>query len=193
MLNAQESQPLLPTSTSNLALRAWNQLDASAAAAAILPCCGSQVWATRLAHQRPFADEASLLSASRSIWNALAPSDWQQAFDSHPRLGESKPRAHATAQALAWSASEQSAAMTSDQANRAALQEANRRYEARFGRIFILCARGRTTPEILAELNRRLANAPEAELREAAHEQAQITELRLRQWLADSSRVQAAK
>ena len=72
---------------------------------------------------------------------------------------------------------------TDDPVAKAALAEANREYEQRFHRIFIACATGKSAPEILAILQRRLNNDPETELHEAAEQQRQITELRLKKWL----------
>jgi 2-oxo-4-hydroxy-4-carboxy-5-ureidoimidazoline decarboxylase len=66
---------------------------------------------------------------------------------------------------------------------RKALAEANREYERRFNRIFIVCATGKSAPEILQILRRRLNNDDKTELREAAEQQQQITEIRLRKWL----------
>ena len=63
------------------------------------------------------------------------------------------------------------------------LKVANRRYEARFGRIFIICASGRSAREILAALEARMKNDDATELREAAEQQRQITVLRLKRWL----------
>src|SRR6185312_5797927 len=149
----------------------------------ILPCCGSQVWAVKLAAQRPFSSPEALLAASDGVWLALPESAWQQAFDSHPRMGEQHAQA-ATAQSLAWSSGEQNAAMGSqDHAAKAALAEGNREYEAKFGRIFLICASGKSTQQILAILRGRMANTAEQELREAVEQQRQITQLRLRRWL----------
>ena len=61
----------------------------------------------------------------------------------------------------------------------AALGEANRAYESRFGHVFIVCASGRTASEILAILRERMNNDPETELQVAAREQQKITRLRL--------------
>ncbi len=65
----------------------------------------------------------------------------------------------------------------------AQLAEANLVYEQQFGRIFLLCAAGKSAAEVLRELRRRLRNDPAAELREAAEQQRRITQLRLRRWL----------
>ena len=78
----------------------------------ILPCCGSKAWAQGMAARRPLADEAALLAASNETWRGLTRSDWLEAFQSHPRIGESRPAhfsstASATVHSVEWSAQEQ--------------------------------------------------------------------------------------
>ena len=140
-------------------------------------------WAIgELVNLYPFnTPERALRRQHDKVWNALPASDWQQAFDSHPRIGEHKAKA-ATAESLKWSADEQAAANPDDQL-KAALAAANQAYEEKFGRIFIVCATGKTAEEMLAILNQRMANDPATELHEAAEQQRQITQLRLRKWL----------
>jgi 2-oxo-4-hydroxy-4-carboxy-5-ureidoimidazoline decarboxylase len=70
-----------------------------------------------------------------------------------------------------------------DAAVKAALADANRQYEQRFNRTFIVCASGKSARGILGILLRRLNNDAETELHEAAEQQRQITEIRLRKWL----------
>jgi 2-oxo-4-hydroxy-4-carboxy-5-ureidoimidazoline decarboxylase len=170
------------TRTDNATLTAWNELDADAAAAAILPCNGSQAWAMALAAKRPFQSPFDLTCTADIVWRGLSPSDWQQAFDSHPRIGEQKAK-EATTQSLQWSKGEQSAAQLSED-TQTRLAAANRAYEEKFGRIFIVCATGKTAEEMLAILEQRLNNDPVTELREAAEQQRQITQIRLRKWLS---------
>src|ERR1700688_3016124 len=71
-------------------LARWNRLPIDEAMRAILPCCGSQAWAQRMVARRPFVDEAALVVASDETWHNLTPSDWMEAFHSHPRIGESR-------------------------------------------------------------------------------------------------------
>ena len=163
-------------------LARWNRLPADQAMNAILPCCGSNAWARKMAARRPFSDDTALLAASNKIWLGLAPSDWMEAFRSHPRIGESRPAHSVPAQSAEWSAREQSN-VAGDADVKAALAEANREYERRFNRIFIVCATGKSASEILVIIRRRLNNDAEAELHEAAEQQRQITELRLTKWL----------
>jgi 2-oxo-4-hydroxy-4-carboxy-5-ureidoimidazoline decarboxylase len=167
----------------NKILARWNSLDPATAAREALPCCGSQAWATALASQRPIANETSLVEASSSVWLALPQDAWQEAFDSHPRIGQRHAQTQATEESLRWSAQEQRAALSEDEAAKLALEEANRRYEQKFGRIFIVCATGRSSSEILAILEARMKNDAATELREAAEQQRQITQLRLHRWL----------
>ena len=165
------------------ALARWNRLPVEKAMSTLLPCCGSKAWAQGMVDRRPFTNEAALLAASDEIWQNLTPSDWMEAFGSHPRIGESRASQPPPVQSAAWSAQEQQRVTEADAEAKAALMSANREYEQRFGHIFIVCATGKSAPEILAILQRRLSNDAETELREAAEQQRQITEIRLRKWL----------
>lgn len=173
---------IMTKSSANNVLTQWNVLDAAAAAREILPCCGSSAWAEGLAALRPFADARELFVVSDRVWAGLAEDDWQEAFDSHPRIGQQHARA-ATAESLAWSSEEQRAAMSGEDAVKLALVDGNRQYEERFGRIFIVCAAGRSAAEILAILTARMNHTAADELLEAAEQQRQIMQLRLRRWL----------
>ena len=168
--------------TANAVLERWNALDPAEAVRQVLPCCGSRAWADGLAARRPFASLAELSAASDEVWSVLPEREWQEAFDSHPRIGQQHAKA-ASAESLKWSSQEQRAAASQDDAVKAALAEGNRRYEAKFGRIFIVCASGKSAAEILGILERRMENPADVELREAAEQQRQITQLRLRRWL----------
>lgn len=166
----------------NKVLARWNSLDPVTAAREVLPCCGSHAWAVALASVRPIVDEPSLIETSSSVWLTLPEKDWREAFDSHPRIGQTHPQAHATEESLCWSAQEQRTALSDENAG-LALEEANRRYEQRFGRIFIVCATEKTVTEMLAILEARMKNDDATEFREAAEQQRQITQLRLHRWL----------
>lgn len=167
----------------NKVLARWNSLDPATAARETLPCCGSQAWAAALAASRPIADEATLIDASSSIWLALPKEAWLEAFDSHPRIGQKHAQSHATEQSLRWSAQEQHTALSEDDKAKLALEEANHRYEQKFGRIFIVCATGKTSTEMLRIFEARMKNDATTEMRETAEQQRQITQLRLHRWL----------
>ncbi len=164
-------------------LARWNALPVADAENEILACCGSRAWARGMALRRPLADEAALLGASDEIWRGLSEADWMEAFRSHPRIGESRPEQPVHARSAAWSAQEQSGVTAEGDRIKVALAEGNREYERRFGRIFIVCATGKSGGDILDILRRRLQNDEAAELREAAEQQRQITRIRLKRWL----------
>ncbi len=164
-------------------LAQWNAMQPDKAAAQILPCCGSKAWAREMAARRPILDEASLLAACDESWRNLPQSDWLEAFRSHPRIGDSHAPASAPVQSAVWSGEEQRKAAPADDRVKAALAAGNRAYEQKFNRIFIVCATGKSAPEILAILERRLRNDAATELREAAEQQRQIAHLRLKKWL----------
>jgi 2-oxo-4-hydroxy-4-carboxy-5-ureidoimidazoline decarboxylase len=164
-------------------LERWNRLPTEEAVTEIMPCCGSKAWANGMAERRPFSEEATLLAASDEIWRNLAEADWMNAFRSHPRIGESRAPQSAPTQSATWSKQEQQDVTAAGDAVKIELAEANREYERRFGHIFIVCATGKSGPEILEILRRRLENDKQTELREAAEQQRQIMHIRLRKWL----------
>ena len=179
-------------------LARWNLFATESAMSEILPCCGSKAWAGAMVERRPFRSEEAVLIAADEVWRSLAEADWREAFQSHPRIGESsvaRLRAagvgtaqpemkHVVAgQAAAWSQQEQSAVAGADESAKIALAQANQIYEARFNRIFIVCAAGKSPEEVLKILKRRLQNDDAAELQEAAEQQRQITQIRLKKWL----------
>jgi len=162
-----------------------NALPGDQAFARLLECCGSSRWAQSMAVRRPFQDERQLIEAAERIWWGLAGDDWLEAFRAHPKIGESRPARETGEGAQRWSEEEQSAARTAASATLDALAEANRAYEERFGHIFIVCATGKRSEEMLETLRRRLANDPRTELCVAAEQQRRITLLRLRKMLAE--------
>lgn len=141
-------------------------------------CCGSRRWVAAMLANRPWDGDEELFSDAEREWASLQPSDWLEAFSHHPRIGERRSSASPEA-TRAWSEREQAGAAASSEAVRDRLHELNQEYEARFGHVFLICATGKSGREMLAELERRLGNSAEAELREAAAEQAKITRIRL--------------
>src|ERR1700737_2780972 len=168
---------------SNLAR--FNSLPSAEAERELLKCCGSKEWARRTIAARPFANFDELSEKAEQIWWSLASPDWLEAFHSHPKIGEKKAAAPTSDQAKSWSEAEQAAINTAAQETLRELANLNRQYEQRFGYIFIVCAAGKSSDEMLAILHARLENPANQELRNAAAEQAGITQLRLKK-LIDS-------
>ncbi|WP_263357515.1 2-oxo-4-hydroxy-4-carboxy-5-ureidoimidazoline decarboxylase [Acidicapsa ligni] len=163
-------------------LAAWNRKSAQEATGDLLSCCAANRWAAQLVALRPFADEEALYSAADQVWAEMEETDWMEAFLAHPRIGHRKTP-HASAQSSHWSQQEQSSVNTAQSGVLEELAAGNQRYEERFGFTYIVCASSKSADEMLAILNRRLPGARQAELREAAEQQRQITQIRLRKWL----------
>ena len=149
-----------------------------------LKCCGSNQWARQMVDERPFSGVDQMIETSDRIWWSLGPEDWLEAFHSHPKIGEKKAAQRVSEESRVWSEDEQSGIANSARDTMEALAELNRAYEEKFGFIFIVCATGKSSEAMLAILRERLENPAGIELRNAAAEQAKITELRLRKLLA---------
>jgi OHCU decarboxylase len=165
-------------------LQQLNALPPKRAAQTLRACCGSRRWAVGVAAGRPYPLPEALLAAGEEIWWRLEAEDWLQAFAAHPRIGEGAPGGDETRE-HAWSLDEQSGAASLEASTAERLAAANRRYEERFGYVFLVCASGKSGDEMLAAVERRLADDPAHELRVAAAEQAKITRLRLEKLLAE--------
>jgi OHCU decarboxylase len=170
----------------NESLRRLNKLSLEETSAELLKCCGSSAWANGLAAQGPFESVDELILAADRLWWRLSSEDWLEAFSSHPKIGEQSGARPGPEKARAWSAEEQSGTQNASREVMSELMRANRAYEAKFGYIFIVCATGKSTEEMLALLKQRLPHDPATELRIAAAEQSKITRLRLIKLLAES-------
>jgi len=154
-------------------LATFNALPAADAAETVRPCADIDPWVDDVVGGRPYrCRDALLLQAMRSAadWDAAAV---DAALAQHPRIGQ-KAQGDSTEARL--SRGEQPSASDSVAE---AIAEGNVAYEARFGRIFLVRAAGRTAEEILAYLTERLANDPATEALVTAEQLRQIALLRL--------------
>lgn len=152
-------------------LRRFNALPIRGAGDELLACCASTRWARRIAEGRPYDDLAALQRANADVWWRLDEADWDEAFAAHPRIGDRSGAAHTRR--------EQAGTADADASVLAALARGNREYEARFGRVFLVCATGLSAEDMLSALHRRLGADAADEVRTAAEEQRRITDLRL--------------
>ena len=165
-----------------LTLERFNQMADAEARAALGECCGSTEWVDAMVDRRPFQSESQLLDAADETWQRLTETDWRQAFASHPQIGAARSAddsSHAP-----WSQQEQAGMKDAGDATRQAMADGNRAYREKFGYIFIVCATGKSSDEMLAILAERLKNDAATEIRIAAEEQRKITRLRLQKMLA---------
>jgi 2-oxo-4-hydroxy-4-carboxy-5-ureidoimidazoline decarboxylase len=161
-------------------LRRLDLASADEARALLSTCCGSTRWVEHMLTRRPFRDIDHLLAAARDTWYALSADDWKDAFNRHPAIGERHMSQARFAATRDLSESEQAGVSDATPAVLDALAEGNRRYEAKFGYVFVVCAAGRTAADMLARLDERLAHDPATEIQIAADEHAQITVRRLK-------------
>ena len=160
----------------------FNRISSAKARKALLDCCGSRRWAERMVAQRPFRSAAQMAEVADQTWTQLSREDWLEAFRHHPPIGGTRTNGKQSPTARQWSAVEQSSAKA-DPEILAALAAANRAYQNTFGHVFLICASGKTSEEVLKNLEARLSNNRESELRIAAEEQRKITRLRLEKLL----------
>jgi 2-oxo-4-hydroxy-4-carboxy-5-ureidoimidazoline decarboxylase len=142
-------------------------------------CCGSSGWVKAMLSRRPFGSDERLFALAREVWFALGTSDWLEAFNQHPTIGDRAALAARFDLTRDLSIREQSSVGVASDAVLESLERGNYAYESKFGFIFIVCATGKSADEMLARLEARLANPSDVEIRIAAEEEAQITALRL--------------
>jgi 2-oxo-4-hydroxy-4-carboxy-5-ureidoimidazoline decarboxylase len=157
-----------------MSLEEFNALPQPEAAERLRTCLDVQRWVDQVLAGRPYADQDALLSVARNAAVEMTDEELGAALARHPRIGEKAGAGHDAA----FSAREQAGVEASD-AER--LVAANRAYEARFDRVFLIRAAGRRSGEILAECERRLGNDDEAERAETIEQLTQIALLRLEQ------------
>jgi hydroxyisourate hydrolase len=140
-------------------------------------CLAVPRWVREVEAGAPFATADALLERARRAASPLDRAEIDQALADHPRIGSSPP---GPGRAAAFSRREQQAPDADDPALAAAIAEGNAAYEARFGRVFLVRAAGRTRAEILAEQRRRLELDDEADSVIVGRELRDIALLRLR-------------
>ena len=163
-------------------LAEFNAADPSRAADILKPCLDVPRWVEAVAASRPFATRDALLACAAKAANPLSAAEVESALAHHPRIGE-RPTAGTTEASM--SRAEQSGVDPADADAAESLARLNRDYEDKFGRVFLIRASGRTGPQILAELERRLGNDFTAERDETVQQLREIALLRLGQTVGE--------
>ena len=132
---------------------------------------------------RDFDSADALVAEAMDVATPLSEAEIDEALAAHPRIGESSAGEGAESR---FSRAEQAASVDADQQLAEQLRSGNERYEAQFGRVFLIRAAGRDRREILAELERRLLNDPAVETDEVAEQLRDIAARRLRQIWEDA-------
>lgn len=156
----------------------FNQASENAAREQIAHCVALDNWVDALVAARPFSSLEALLQTGDGLTRTWDGQALEKALSAHPRIGE---KAQGNGKEAALSASEQGSVRAGGSELQEALRSGNAAYEQRFGRVFLIRARGRSGEEMLAELHRRLTNDPQREQQEALDQLREITLLRLRE------------
>ena len=157
-------------------LEEFNSGDRTAIVSVLRPCIDVQRWIDEIADARPFGSLEALTGFARQAANPFTDAEIEAALAHHPRIGE---RAAGQSTEASLSRSEQAGVDPSDAEITEALAAGNRAYEEKFGRVFLIRAKGRSARDILDALNERLAHSPEEEAPIVAQQLREIAILRL--------------
>ncbi|MBI3006357.1 MAG: 2-oxo-4-hydroxy-4-carboxy-5-ureidoimidazoline decarboxylase [Ignavibacteriales bacterium] len=160
-----------------------NSLSFEAAYVDFQKCCGAKNWVRGIVDRRPFRSSQEVFDSADTIWKDLSSSDWKEAFEHHPTIGDLDGLKQKSAPTAKLAEEEQAGIQTATDDVLQRLAERNQEYEEKFGYIFIVCATGKSAEEMLRMLEERLSNHPDQELTIAAEEQRKITKIRLEKML----------
>ncbi len=146
------------------------------ATAALRPCCAAVRWVSHLVAGRPYHTLDTLVAASDAAIAALTWPDIEEALAAHPRIGD---RPAGPGREAAWSRQEQAGTSEAGPGAQGALRSANAAYQDRFGHVFLICATGLRTSDVLIALHERMGNDPAAEREVVRGELGKIAALRL--------------
>jgi 2-oxo-4-hydroxy-4-carboxy-5-ureidoimidazoline decarboxylase len=161
-------------------LEQFNQVSVDTAKLLLKQCAAIASWGDYVVKQRPFASVAALYQCAEQQAQHWQWEEVAQALALHPRIGQQRAAHSLSAKEQQFSAQEQQQ-LQLDQQLAQALAEANQRYEAQFGHIFLIRAKGRSATEILAHLQRRLSQSQSLEQMEVMQQLAEIALIRLKQ------------
>ena len=163
-----------------MTLDAFNALPDDEARTRLAECLDVPRWVDAVLAGRPYADRAALHATATEAAD-LDDDELEAALARHPRIGERAGAGHDAAH----SAREQAGVDPADHDVATRIAAGNVAYEERFDRVFLIRASGRTGPQILAELERRLGNDDETERAETVQQLREIALLRLDQLVGE--------
>lgn len=154
----------------------FNTMPLADAEAVLRPCLDVPRWTAEVAASRPYDSVQAVVAAGKRAGDRLDSEEVAQALAHHPRIGE---RAQGDSTEAALSRKEQTGLGDLDGDVQTRLVQGNREYEEVFDQVFLIRAAGRTSEEILTELQRRMKNSGEDEAAEVAQQLNEIAALRL--------------
>ena len=163
-----------------MTLEDFNGLPEADARQRLAECLDVPRWVDVVLTGRPYADVGAMHTVA-SVAAELDDDELEAALARHPRIGERAGSDHNAAH----SAREQAGVDPADRDIAARIAAGNVAYEDRFDRVFLIRASGRTGPQILAELERRLGNDDQTERGETVQQLREIALLRLDQLVGE--------
>ncbi len=163
-----------------MTLTEFNALPEDEARTRTAECLAVPRWVDAVVAGRPYADRDALHAVATEAAD-LDDDELEAALARHPRIGERAGSGHDAAH----SAREQAGVDPADHDVAARIAAGNVAYEERFDRVFLIRASGRTGPQILAELERRLGNDDATERAETVQQLREIALLRLDQLVGE--------
>ncbi|WP_146341057.1 2-oxo-4-hydroxy-4-carboxy-5-ureidoimidazoline decarboxylase [Nesterenkonia sp. NBAIMH1] len=160
-------------------LSEFNDASADQAGEVLSTCAPVASWRAGLLARRPYASFDELSRTAADLAEGWTDQEVDAALAHHPRIGEKVSGDDAEAAASRREQGE----LTADEQARIDWIEANRQYEARFDRIFLIRAKGRSSEEMLEHLQRRLSHDAETENEVRRQQLAEIALLRLEESL----------
>lgn len=159
-----------------LLLERFNQCSRNEAVAILWPCIAVERWTSQIIAGRPYPTLDALLSVARQAAPSFTEDEIASALSKHPRIGD-RPTGES---AEAGHSRTEQAGITLTDSIVDALAAGNRAYEAKFDRVFLIRAAGRSAEEILEALNQRLENTREQESAAIEAQLREIADIRLR-------------
>jgi 2-oxo-4-hydroxy-4-carboxy-5-ureidoimidazoline decarboxylase len=156
-----------------------NHLKKDEAHEIFMNCCTAEKWVELMVSSRPFSNFEELNTVSDQHFAKLEESDWLQAFDGHPKIGDVSSLKEKYKSTKKLASGEQSGMSEADEKVIEEMASLNQRYLEQNGFIFIVCASGKSASEMLSIIKSRIDNNRETELKIASEEQIKITKIRL--------------
>jgi 2-oxo-4-hydroxy-4-carboxy-5-ureidoimidazoline decarboxylase len=162
------------------AVQRFNGLSEDEARTVLSGCLAAPRWVEEVAGNRPYPDADAVLAQAETSARSLSEQEVAAALAHHPRIGELPVSDDDESR---FSSREQSGVDHADLELSQRLVTGNAAYEARFGQVFLIRAKGRDARQILCQLERRLGNDERTEAEEVARQLREIAVLRLQEVL----------
>ena len=117
-----------------------NNISQAEAYSSFEKCCASNTWINRMLDAIPFSSIAQVYEKAEENWKNITLSDWYEACDGHPKIGDVSSLKEKYASTKQWAGNEQQGMDSADDEVIHRLAEGNQLYEEKFGYIFIVCA-----------------------------------------------------